>query len=92
MDNNNVFYPAENWQESQCAFCNQPIDYCQGHGDAEYALRIIFDGELSRPISFYEDMGSAYCAYDALVPTLQPGESMMIFDQAGDVEAEVAAA
>lgn len=76
---------------TECAFCGDPIDYCQGHGSTEYALRIIADGELSRPITYYEDLGSAYCAYDALVPTLVPGESMSIYDQAGDVEAEVSA-
>lgn len=91
MSDNNVFYPAENWQESQCAFCLDPIDYCQGHGDIEYAVRTIKDGELTRPIEFYSDIEKAYANFEALSWSLTPGESAMIYDQAGDVEAEVSA-
>ncbi len=70
---------------SECAFCNQPIDYCQGHGSDQYAVRTQSDGQLTQPIEFYSTDTEAFERMDALVLVVGPDTHVDVFDQAGDV-------
>lgn len=74
---------------TECAFCNQPIDYCQGHGIDNYAVRVQQDGEAII-VEFYETEEQAFDRFDVLRRNLQPGHHLDIYDQAGDVSAQYA--
>lgn len=70
---------------TECAFCNQPIDYCQGHGEDRYAVRTQSEGELTQPLEFYPTEEEAYARADALLLVVDHNTHVDVFDQSGDV-------
>ncbi len=70
---------------TECAFCNEPIDYCQGHGSDQYAVRTQSDGQLTQPLEFYSTEGEAFERMDALLLVVGPDTHVDVYDEQGTV-------
>lgn len=76
---------------TECAFCDQPIDYCQGHGSSQYAVRVHTDGLLTS-LTLWDTEDEALAELSRLEKgpdKVGAGHSIDVFDQAGDVSAAV---
>lgn len=76
---------------TECAFCNEPIDYCQGHGSAQYATRVLWEGQIVS-LSLFDTEDEALAELTRLEKgpdMVGPGHGIDVFDQAGDVSAAI---
>lgn len=76
---------------TECAFCNEPIDYCQGHGSSQYATRVHWEGQLVS-LSLFDTEDEALAELSRLEKgpdKVGAHHSIDVFDQAGDVSAAV---